>query len=1017
MSDVNPQGESPSAATRPKKKYVPAITPRLRIALIAVFVLFATLMANSIYLASVTLLEAVTGLTYQDYFYLLMFLLHLVLGFLLLVPFTVFAGYHLAATYKRRNRMAVRMGYALLAVCITLLVSGILLTRISGVIELKQQTVRQLVYWAHVLSPLAAIWLYWLHRLAGPPIRWRAGLTYAGVVVGVVAVLLVVKAQDPQKWALAGAPESATYFEPSLARTRDGSFISADVLMNDRYCLDCHQDIYEDWSHSAHRFSSFNNPVYLTSVVQLREELVERDGNVQGSRFCAGCHDPVPFFSGKFDDPNYNVYKDPTAHAGITCTTCHAITHVNSNRGNADYTIEAPIHYPFASSTNPMLAWVNRQLVKAKPSFHKQVFLKPLHKTPEFCGSCHKVHLPGQLTQYKEFLRGQNHFDTYHLSGVSGHGIRSFYYPPKAQQNCNECHMPGTVSDDFGARLVDGELKVHDHLFPSANTGLAYLFDDDETIERHRAYLQGILRVDLFGIKEGDDVAAPVIGPLRPEVPALKPGTEYLLESVIRTLKMGHHFTQGTVDSNEVWLDVTVIEGAEYDDSGKRIAGQVIGRSGGLNEVGEVDPWSHFVNVFMLDREGNRIDRRNAQDIFVPLYNHQIPPGAGQIVHYRLPVPETATRPITVEVKLQYRKFDQRYMTIVSDFHRDKGLSLRGETRDGQYINELPIVTMATDRVTFPLAGFDHQVENPVRDIPVWQRWNDYGIGLLLEGGGGAGRGELAQAEHAFKQVEAAGSFHGPINLARVHNADGRLDEAVEDLQRAVKFQGEKDYPAWTVFWLNGLINRQQNHLDEAIEDFQSALNYRTPETIERGFDFSQDYEVLNELALTLFERSKREVGDERAAERRRYLDEALATVQKTLAIDVESVTAHYLASQIYDQLASESPAGSAEATRFAELAETSRKAHARYKPDENAGDLAIAAARERYPAANAASESVVLYPLMRPGAYGLSETNAEVSRSTQPEAGVPVSASEGVPAENAPAASSGAAAADEVGE
>ena len=78
MSDVKPQGESLSPAPRPKKKYVPAITPRLRIALIAVFVLFATLMANSIYLASVTLLEAVTGLTYQDYFYLLMFLLHLV---------------------------------------------------------------------------------------------------------------------------------------------------------------------------------------------------------------------------------------------------------------------------------------------------------------------------------------------------------------------------------------------------------------------------------------------------------------------------------------------------------------------------------------------------------------------------------------------------------------------------------------------------------------------------------------------------------------------------------------------------------------------------------------------------------------------------------------------------------------------------------------------------------------------------------------------------------------------------
>ncbi len=59
-----------------------------------------------------------------------------------------------------------------------------------------------------------------------------------------------------------------------------------------------------------------------------------------------------------------------------------------------------------------------------------------------------------------------------------------------------------------------------------------------------------------------------------------------------------------------------------------------------MDEGGQVDPWSHFVNVFMLDRRGDRIARRNAQDIFVPLYNHQIPPGAGQTVHYALHVPE-----------------------------------------------------------------------------------------------------------------------------------------------------------------------------------------------------------------------------------------------------------------------------------------------------------------------------------------------------------------------------------------
>ena len=50
----------------------------------------------------------------------------------------------------------------------------------------------------------------------------------------------------------------------------------------------------------------------------------------------------MPFFSGEFDDPNYDDVNNPTSQAGITCTTCHSITNVNNTRGNAAYTIEEP---------------------------------------------------------------------------------------------------------------------------------------------------------------------------------------------------------------------------------------------------------------------------------------------------------------------------------------------------------------------------------------------------------------------------------------------------------------------------------------------------------------------------------------------------------------------------------------------------------------------------------------------------------------------------------------------------
>ncbi|HEX6986077.1 MAG TPA: multiheme c-type cytochrome, partial [Planctomycetaceae bacterium] len=585
----------------PRRVYVPAVGPRLKILLFVVFGLAALLGANSVYLASVTALEAATDRTYQNWFYQVMFLGHLGLGLLFLLPFLAFGLIHLWTARTRKNRRAVRVGYALFATCLVMLGTGLLLVRLEGLIDLKQPTARSVVYWLHVGAPVACLWLYWLHRLAGRRIKWRLGLGYGVAVAGLCGAMIALHNSDPRGWNVVGPKSGAKYFQPSLSLTATGNFIPAEKLMDDQYCLECHADVHAGWADSVHRFSSFNNPAYLASVRETRKVALERDGNVQASRWCAGCHDPVPFFSGAFDDPNFDDVNHPTSQAGITCSVCHAITHVNGTRGNGDYTIEEPEHYPFAYSDNAVLQWVNRQLVKAKPAMHKKTFLKDFHKSAEFCSTCHKVHLPYELNHYKEFLRGQNHYDTFLLSGVSGHGARSFYYPEKAQANCNECHMPRTASDDFGAKPYgdsQGALQVHNHLFPAANTGIAWLRGRDDVVKAHQDFLKGTMRVDLFGVREEGRIDGKLIAPLRPEVPTLEPGKTYLIEAVIRTLKLGHPFTQGTTDSNEVWLDVTV-----------RSGDRILGRSGGMNAENEVDPWSHFVNNFVIDRDGNRISR------------------------------------------------------------------------------------------------------------------------------------------------------------------------------------------------------------------------------------------------------------------------------------------------------------------------------------------------------------------------------------------------------------------------
>lgn len=882
----------------------------------AVYASTTALTASALYLGAVSFMEWLRGDVLQGYVYQWALLVHLGVGVAIVLPFLAFVVAHLSAAWTHPNRRAARVGYLLAGLALVALVTGVALLRVGG-FDLKQPALRTAMYWLHVVSPIAALWAFGRHRRRGRRLRARAIWTFAAVTA---AAVLVTAIADVRLSRDDTPPGEQASFLPSFARTSTGRTIRAEALMTDDYCAECHQDVHRGWLSSAHRFSSFNNPVYAASVKETRKVMLARDGHVDASRWCAGCHDPVPLFSGAFSRVDFDTERDPTSQAGITCTACHAIDRVNSTKGNADYTLREPRHYPFAFSTNATLRALSQQLVKARPGFHKATFLKPLHRTAEFCSTCHKVHIPGALNQYKEFLRGQNHYDSFILSGVSGRGARAFYYPPQAQDRCAGCHMPVQPSADFGARPFDqsGVLQIHDHRFVAANTAVPHLRGDTATVAATQQFLDKVVTLDLFGLREGGTIDGRLIAPLDASTPALTPGRRYLTELVVRTRKVGHHFTQGTGDSNEVWVQLTVSAG-----------GTVIGRSGEVGPDGQVDPWAHFTNVYMLDRQARRVDRRNVQDIYVPLYDKQIPPGAAQVVHYAFDVPATARGPITIEARLRYRKFDRTMMQFV---------------RGPGYTIDLPITTIATAAAQVPGGGATATAQ------PAWERWNDYGIGLLLEGSSGSDKGELRQAEAAFIEVERLGRPEGPLNLARVYHKEGRLDDAVGALARATTAGAVP----WTVAWMNGLVNKESGRIDEAIANFTAALGATSPDLRARGFDFSRDYEVLNELGQTLFERAKQERGAARAEARRGYLSRAASTFERTLAVDGENVTAHYALALLYAELGD------------AARATTHRDAHRRYTADEQSRNRVIAEHRAAYPAANHAAPAVVIYDLQR---------------------------------------------------
>src|SRR5258708_7940311 len=85
-------------------------------------------------------------------------------------------SHDIAAARHRKNKRAVKLGICVFISGLIVLLTGLLLIQIFPNIQLPQGTLsRRVVYWLHIVVPVAAVGLYILHRRAGPDINWRWG--------------------------------------------------------------------------------------------------------------------------------------------------------------------------------------------------------------------------------------------------------------------------------------------------------------------------------------------------------------------------------------------------------------------------------------------------------------------------------------------------------------------------------------------------------------------------------------------------------------------------------------------------------------------------------------------------------------------------------------------------------------------------------------------------------------------------------------------------------------------------
>src|SRR5207247_4378902 len=97
----------------------------------------------------------------------------------------------------------------------------------------------------------------------------------------------------------------------------------------------------------------------------------------------------------------------------------------------------------------------------------------------------------------------------------------------------------------------------------------------------------------------------------------------------------------------------------------------------------------------------------------------------------------------------------------------------------------------------------------PSRDRSVRERWNDYGIGLLLQG-------DLQSAEAAFERVTQIDPQYadGWVNIARAQIQEGNMSAAEPVLRKALALDSAL---AKTHFFL-GLVLKSLGRYDEALE-------------------------------------------------------------------------------------------------------------------------------------------------------------------------------------------------------
>lgn len=311
---------------------------------------------------------------------------------------------------------------------------------------------------------------------------------------------------------------------------------------------------------------------------------------------CGACHAPVAARTGQLPPADGSKF-DATAKRGISCDFCHTVSGIGAMKNMGH------ISEPGNTKIGPR---------DDGRSLYHQVRTAGIHDKAEFCGSCHMVVSPAN---------GTHIIDTwvdYKTTEYAKQGI-----------TCQDCHMtptPGIKKTPGRAALLG--IKRDNLAFHGFVGGSSYVQDamgNSHQAELSREYLRAAAEMRLADSVDAD-------------------GTLNLTVEV-HNVGAGHKIPTGTTYIRIMWLQVEVADQA----------GNLVYRSGQVDENNQVDPNAVFFRVLFKDANGNLTGKSwRAQSIG---YDRRIPAKGMDSETYRIALP--AKGEYQVSSRLMYRSFTQ----------------------------------------------------------------------------------------------------------------------------------------------------------------------------------------------------------------------------------------------------------------------------------------------------------------------------------------------------------------------